>query len=166
MFYKYERMKKRTVLLLVLTAALLGGCSDLDKLRVYEKNVPVPEHKWDYGFKPQYEVEITDTSARYNIYVTLRHTDAYRFSNIWLLVSTRYPGEAPVTRRVELPLADAAGRWLGSGMDDVFEHRVPIQQNARFDKAGVYRFTFEQNMRQNPLPDVMSVGLRIEKAAL
>jgi gliding motility-associated lipoprotein GldH len=159
-------MQMKAILLLLFAGALLAGCNGLDKLRVYEKNVSIPDYKWEYGFQPHYEVEITDTSARYNIYVTLRHTGAYRFSNIWLLVSTRRPGGAPHTRRVELPLADASGRWLGSGMDDVFEHRVPIQQNARFDTAGIYRFTFEQNMRQNPLSHVMSVGLRIEKAAL
>jgi gliding motility-associated lipoprotein GldH len=50
-------------------------------------------------------------------------------------------------------------------VDDIYEHRIPIQQNAIFPKPGLYRFTFEQNMRQNPLPEMLSVGLRIEKAA-
>ena len=95
--------------------------------------------------------------------MTLRHTGEYPFSNLWVLISSAYEGDKPVTQRVELPLADRQGRWLASGMDNIFLHRIPIQRNARFDKAGTYRFTIEQNMRVNPLPDVMSVGVRVEK---
>jgi gliding motility-associated lipoprotein GldH len=81
-----------------------------------------------------------------------------------LLISSNYEGVKPKTQRVELPLANKEGKWLGSGMGDIFEHRIPIQQNARFDKQGMYHFSFEQNMRLNPLPHIMSVGLRVEKA--
>ncbi|GAA4314811.1 gliding motility lipoprotein GldH [Compostibacter hankyongensis] len=139
------------------------GCRGWDTLRVYEKNETIPGYAWDYQFRPSYEVSITDTAARYNIYVTLRHTDAYPFSNIWLLIRTRHAGDSTLSRRVELPLADRQGRWLGSGVDDIFEHRIPIQENARFGKPGTWFFSLEQNMRLNPLPHVMNVGIRIEK---
>lgn len=150
--------------LLHITAFLvmISGCIK-PELGVYQKNIAIPDYAWDYSFHPRFEVRITDTTARYNIEVTIRHTNAYPFSNIWLLVSTNYTGHKPKSRRVELPLANREGRWLGSGMGDVFEHRIPIQQNARFDKSGIYYFSFEQNMRLNPLPHIMSVGLRIEK---
>lgn len=155
---------KFRVLLFLMAAFLLMSCNQWDTLRVFEKNVQVPGYEWSYNFRPSFTVEITDTAATYNIYVTLRHTEAYPFSNIWLLITTEFPGEKPQTRRVELPLADVTGKWLGSGMDDIYEHRIPIQQNALFNKPGSYHFSFEQNMRQNPLPHVMSVGLRVEKA--
>jgi gliding motility-associated lipoprotein GldH len=152
---------------LLLTAGILSvaGCSQVDTLRVYEKNIQIPDDAWDYNFHPSFDVNITDTSSLYNIYVTIRHTDAYRFSNIWLLITTKYPGENPVTNRVELPLADPQGNWLGTGMDDIFFHRILIQQNAIFDKTGVYHFSFEQDMRQDPLLNMMSAGLRIEKGS-
>jgi len=67
------------------------------------------------------------------------------------------------TAQGELPLADATGKWFGSGMDDIFFHRILIQHNAYFNEPGIYRFTFEQDMRDNPLSDVWNVGLRIEK---
>jgi gliding motility-associated lipoprotein GldH len=89
--------------------------------------------------------------------------ESYAFSNLWLLVTSAYEGVRPKTSRVELPLADREGRWFGSGIDGVFEHRIPIQQNARFDKAGTYHFSFAQDMRVNPLAGIMSVGLRVEK---
>jgi len=151
------------ILLTALYSLSAIGCQNVNNLNTYEKHVAIPAYSWNYGFRPSFVVAISDTAARYNIFVTLRHTNAYPFSNLWLLISTNFAGEKPSTHRVELPLADKQGRWLGSGMDDIFEHRIPIQQHARFDKAGSYHFSFEQNMRINPLPHVMSVGLRIEK---
>lgn len=148
-----------TVLLVLGTA----GCRDIMQLDTYEKHVAIPGYSWQYDFHPAFDVRITDTAARYNIEITLRHTDAYPFANLWILVSGSLEGEKPAIRRVELPLADRSGQWLGSGMDDIYEHRIPIQRNARFDKAGIYHFSFEQNMRVNPLAHVMSIGLRIEK---
>jgi hypothetical protein len=32
-----------------------------------------------------------------------------------------------------------------------------------FNKPGVYELMFEQNMRMNPLPEILQVGLRLEK---
>lgn len=133
-------------------------------LGTYEKNIPIPRYAWDYDFKPRFTVHISDTTATYNIYVNLRHTDAYRYSNVWMIITTQFPGNTSRSQRVELPLADMEGKWLGTGMDDIFSHRILIQENAVFNQAGDYQFSFQQNMRVNPLRHVMSVGLRIEKS--
>lgn len=146
---------------------LTASCEPI-KMDAYEKNLEIPGHEWTYAHKPVFEVTLQpqDTAYLYNIYVNVRHKDAYPYSNIWLLVSTQFPDDKPITQRVELPLADMSGKWLGSGLDDIYEHRIPIQQRAILNKPGTYRFSFEQNMRQNPLPEIMNVGLRIEKAGL
>lgn len=151
------------------TAGLLllaAACKPM-KMDAYEKNLEIPGHDWAYGYKPTFDVNILpeDTATLFDIYVNVRHSDAYPYSNLWLLIGTQYPGDSiPKEQRVELPLADINGKWHGNGIDDIFEHRVLIQQKALFNKPGTYHFTFEQNMRQNPLPHVMNIGLRIEKA--
>ena len=49
-------------------------------------------------------------------------------------------------------------------MDDLYEHRVRVTPTGGFMlKKGVYNFTIEQIMRDDPLENVMNVGLRIEK---
>ncbi|WP_343700587.1 gliding motility lipoprotein GldH [Chitinophaga sp.] len=164
---------------LYFTCALLGmlvfACKP-PRLDTFEKNRDIRRSEWAVEDKPLFELDLApeDTAFYYNMYVNVRHTDAYPYSNLWILIGTQAPGDsAATTRRVELPLADTYGKWMGSGVngmvvtnnDDIFEHRIPIQQNAIFSKPGRYRFTFEQNMRQNPLPYILSMGLRIEKAA-
>lgn len=161
-----RKLRASGLSMLLLTAWLTlpaTGCRQVTRLNTFEKHVVIPDHSWQYDFHPSFTVHISDTAARYNITVTLRHTSAYPFSNLWLLVYAGFTGQKPVSQRVELPLADTQGRWLATGMDGIYEHRIPIQRDARFDKAGDYHFSFEQNMRINPLPDIMSVGLRIEK---
>jgi gliding motility-associated lipoprotein GldH len=146
---------------------MVASCQPM-KMDTYEKNLEIPGHEWSYGHKPVFEVTLLpqDTVYLYNIFVNVRHKDSYPYSNIWLVVNTQFPEGQPIPQRVELPLADMSGKWLGSGLDDIYEHQIPIQQKAILNKPGTYRFTFEQNMRQNPLPDIMNVGLRIEKAGL
>ncbi|WP_083721948.1 gliding motility lipoprotein GldH [[Flexibacter] sp. ATCC 35208] len=147
---------------------LVAASCEPMKMDTYEKNLEIPGHEWAYNYKPAFEVTLqpADTAYLYNIYVNIRHKDAYPYSNIYLLIDTQFPGEQPIPQRVELPLADMTGKWLGSGLDDIYEHQIPIQQHAILNKPGIYKFTFEQNMRQNPLPDIMNVGLRVEKAGL
>jgi gliding motility-associated lipoprotein GldH len=65
---------------------------------------------------------------------------------------------------VELTLADARGKWLGSGYGNTRDNRILFKKNFRFPEAGTWHFELEQAMRMNPLPQIMDVGLRIEKA--
>ena len=46
------------------------------------------------------------------------------------------------------------------------EHRIALTLDPgkfNFRKAGEYKFTIEQNMREDPLQNVMNIGLRLEK---
>ena len=97
----------------------------------------------------------------------IRHTDAYAYNNIWINILTTFPGDTSVQKqRFNIPLGNDAKGWLGSGMDDIFEHRYAITKNQpiKFPKSGNYKFVIENIMRDDPLPDVMNVGIRIEKA--
>lgn len=133
------------------------------KSDAFEKNVSIPEHAWSSSFKPTIEVQITDTSSRYTLYVVLRHTDAYRYNNIWVNLYTLVPGEKMRKQRFDLRLATDDRGWLGTGMDDIFEHRIAIAP-VRFPKTGLYTFQLEQIMREDPLPHIMNVGIRLERA--
>jgi gliding motility-associated lipoprotein GldH len=99
------------------------------------------------------------------VFIVLRHTDAYRYNNLWLNVGTQAPGDKTRFNKFELVLGTDATGWQGTGMDDIWEVRKLITNGpVRFNKAGNYRFTLAQIMRENPLPNIMSVGIRVEKA--
>ncbi len=143
---------------------LFSSCMRSD---VYEKNVALPSNKWEESNKPSFTFDISDTLANYTMSLTMRHTDAYPYSNIWLNVTTTPPDEKTGSSvKIEVPLAQPDGKWLGRGMNEIWEHRMPLSRNGEaihFKKKGVYTIQLEQIMRVNPLPEVMSVGVRLEK---
>lgn len=149
--------------LLLLSAFSFSGCLESP---VYQKQYSVPKNAWSYNWIPSFEFDITDTASTYNLYFLIRHTEAYPNSNIWLIVHTKGPGDSSFRKdRIEVPLAAPSGRWLGNGMGAIWEQRMPITRNdapMRL-KAGRYVIRLEQNMRSNPLPEVLQVGLRVEK---
>lgn len=132
-------------------------------VNVFEKNVPIPQYAWSAAFRPRIDVDVHDTASRYNMYVVVRHTDAYRYNNMWMNISINFPGDTAVRKqRFNLLLATDQKGWLGSGMDDIYEQRVPLPWK-QFPRSGTYSFTLENIMRDDPLEHVLDVGIRIEK---
>lgn len=157
-------MKKNLVVYKITIALLLlqfYACTTVD---VFEKNIAIPDKSWDRSFKPAVNFSITDTISLYNIYVTLRHTHAYSYNNIWLNLSYQLPGDSAKQQRVDILLADNQKGWLGTGMDDIYTTwRQVNAQPVQFKKQGEVNFTIEQIMRDNPLKNVMNAGIRVEK---
>ena len=148
--------------LMYLVIVVVAGCGTIG---VFEKNVSIPGHEWQSTFKPEVSFDVTDTASLYNIFVVLRHTDAYRYNNIWMNVYLQIPGDTLRKERLELRLATDDKGWLGTGMDDIFEHRIRItQEPQQLRKAGSYHFRLEHIMREDPLRHVLSAGIRVEKA--
>jgi gliding motility-associated lipoprotein GldH len=142
---------------------LLTGCSHVD---LYERAVSLKGHAWKSSEKPVFRFNIKDTTASYQLYVLLRHSARYHYNNIWINLHTQSPDGTIASAQYELPLAAGERGWLGSGMDDIYEHRIaltPLNQEFRFSRAGTYTFTIEHIMRENPLEQVYNVGLRVEK---
>lgn len=134
---------------------------------IFEKNVAIKNFKWNENNKIPFTFHLSDTTASYSMYFTMRHTDAYPFSNIWLNIQTQFPNKDSTSNsKVEIPLADAEGKWLSrgsKGMNEVWEHRMLIASPLKFSLQGDYTITLSQIMRINPLPEIMSVGIRLEK---
>lgn len=137
-------------------------------LNLYERTVAIPAHRWESSFTPQFTFLIKDTTARYDLSITLRHRDLYHFNNIWLEITLFSPDGKQYNFKTEKQLGTNQSGWLGTGMDDIYEHRISLQkellENAvSLRKQGKYIVVIKQIMREDPLEQVMNVGLRIEK---
>ena len=139
----------------------IASCKQTD---VFEKNTVIPKYEWQGSFTINGKFVITDTVSAYNIYLVLRHTDAYQYNNIWLNIGLQPPGDSLHMQKVDLKLGDDANGWEGTGMNDIWEVRKLLNGQARrFKQAGNYNFSISQIMRDNPLLNVMSAGLRVER---
>ena len=135
----------------------------------YQKEESMPKNVWPYSLKPMFAIDIKDTSASYKAYFLIQHTQAYPYNNLWMWIYIKAPGDSTVTKeRINVPLAEPTGKWLGRGMGEIWEQRMPIElgDSVKFNRQGTYEISLEQNMRINPLPEVLHVGLRIEKTGM
>ncbi|MEJ7610424.1 MAG: gliding motility lipoprotein GldH [Ferruginibacter sp.] len=140
---------------------LFSSCRNID---LFEKNTPIPGYNWKTAYPVTGNFTITDTVSAYHIYIVLRHTDAYNYNNIWLNAGLQAPGDTLVSQNINLSLGNDATGWEGVGMNDIWEVRKRVTAvPTRFKMTGEYRFNITHIMRDDPLPHIMSVGLRLEK---
>jgi len=137
-------------------------------INLYEQTFAIPAHRWNSSFIPQFAFVITDTTARYDLAITIRHRDLYHYNNIWLEISLQSPDGNQYRFKTEKQLGTNQAGWLGTGMDDIYEHRIPllnelIENQVSFRKKGKYIVSIKQIMREDPLEQVLNIGLRIEK---
>jgi gliding motility-associated lipoprotein GldH len=157
-------LKRRYYNYLVLVAVFslqLISCTTVD---LFEKSAVIPKYEWHKSFKPEFTFLIRDTGAVYQVFLVLRHNERYNYNNIWLNVYTQAPGDSVQQFRIEKTLATNEKGWLATGMDDIYEHRLPLPlPEFRITKPGEYKFVLEHIMREDPLLNVMNVGIRVEK---
>jgi len=158
-------MKKRLVFFFLISAGLLftAGCKDANT--IIDQNTEVPSLNWTYLNKYKFSFKIDDDKAAYNLYMNLRVTGEYKYSNLFVLISQTGPGIKSATKRYELKLANKDGEWLGKGSGNLYSYQELFLVNHKFAGKGVYTFYIEQNMRDNPLREVSDVGLKVEKVA-
>jgi gliding motility-associated lipoprotein GldH len=130
---------------------------------VFSEYTKIPEEGWKTANKLSYTVDITDNKPYHNVFLTVRHADSYPFSNLFVFLTTTYPDGKKSVDTLECILANKKGEWQGDGAGDLWDNKIPLKQNLMFPQAGKYTFTFEQGMRQDPLPLIMDFGMVIEK---
>jgi gliding motility-associated lipoprotein GldH len=148
-------------LLMLCIALFMVSC---DKNVIFEKNVKLPENRWEQKNVVTLETDIQDTVTPHNLYINVRNAGGYQFSNLFVFFTTMTPHGKIERDTVELTLADPSGKWLGDGLGDIWDNRLLFRDNFRFPEKGNYTFSLEQAMRIDPLPQIMDVGIRIEKS--
>ena len=157
-------MKLKSKYLLLLSFALIVIASACQDKRVYENYIDIPKHSWHKEHIAQFEVEITDSIQLHNIYVNIRNTGKYPFSNLWLFVKQTNPEGQIIEDRFECHLADETGEWFGSGFGDIFDLQLLYKPSIVFTKPGTYIIEMTHGMRTEELPGIVNVGLKLEKA--
>ncbi|MBP8822131.1 MAG: gliding motility lipoprotein GldH [Flavobacteriales bacterium] len=135
----------------------------------FQQSTQVPDGIWDRTWKPQFTFDVADTLATKDIYLDIRHTGDYPFSNLYLFTTLQGPDGRTFSDTVECTLADPVGRWYGKGtgfiFSDRFQAHVLYRMNNRFPRPGRYVFTMEQAMRTEQLAGVIDVGISVEQPA-
>ncbi|MCW5911937.1 MAG: gliding motility lipoprotein GldH [Cyclobacteriaceae bacterium] len=154
----------RFSVLFLATAILLCGC---DSSRVYEDYTEFKERAWKIQEPVTFEFEITNTQQQYNLYYEVRNSLDYPWQRIFVQYQLADSAGSTLAKKlVSNYLFEKSGKPLGrSGLGDVYDHQFMILQNYNFAQPGKYKFTLQQENRQDTLAGVLAVGLRVEVAS-
>jgi gliding motility-associated lipoprotein GldH len=158
------RMKLFRLLPMLALAAVLAAC---DQKQIYEKNVDFEGYTWSVRQKPAFTFDIADTTQRYDVYFNVRNASAYGYYNLYLKHTLTDPAGKPVSQLLHqmLLMDPQTGEPRGSGTGDIYDHQFLALPNQQFHQTGTYKIVLEQYMRQDQLPGLMAVGVRVAKVA-
>ena len=154
-------LSKTNFFLALICLVFFANCKQID---LHEHNITIPNSKWESSLIAKDSFKITDSTSLYNVFIVLRHTDAYEYNNIWLSVGLQESVREINVQKLNINLANDAKGWDGIGMNDIWEVRKQIIFKKRLS-VGTYKTFVGQIMRQNPLLHIMNVGVRVEKTS-
>lgn len=165
-------MQKRISWFLLVISVLCLNLS-CDSKAVYDTYKTLP-NEWHKDSITKFTFKAPDTTDNYNLYVNLRNTNVYKFSNLFLIVELNYPNGKAVKDTLEYKMAAPNGELLGTGFSDVKENKLwfrGFKNKFQFTEEGEYNINIQHAMRKNGevngitnLKGITEVGFRVEKA--
>jgi len=151
---------RNRLLLAIFVSLTFAACKNNDVFFQYKA---VNAKGWNKDSLYTFDIQITDTTSTYNVYVNVRNRGEYPYQNLWLFLDKTSPDKVEMKDSIECYLADQRGKWLGSGIGSVMEMPILYQENVRFNKSGMYRYKIVHGMRDTTLTGINDIGMRIEK---
>ena len=126
---------------------------------------------WNKDEKVTFNLPQLDSLQKYNMFINLRNTNDYRYSNIFLIVEMNFPQGKTIVDTLEYRMANPDGTWLGEGIGSIKENKLWYKENIRFFEGGNYKLSISQGVRNNNevegvtnLEGITDVGYSIEKS--
>lgn len=121
---------------------------------------------WHLDSIQTFNFAIKDTAASYNLIATFRNASSYPFYNLYFQYTLQdSTGDILHQELKQVDLFDPkTGEPFGSGLGDLFDHSFMLEENFEFENTGTYSLSFEQYMRRDTLPFILSIGARVEFA--
>lgn len=162
-------MQKNSFWIILFGCAFVCSC---DSNRVFDEYKSVP-NQWHKDSIISFNVIPPDSTNNYNLFVNLRNTNEYKYSNLFLIVEMDYPNGKIQKDTLEYKMADPNGKLLGKGFTDVKENKLWYKGFDRpfvFNESGEYKIKIQHAMRKNGqvngidnLEGITDIGFRIEK---
>lgn len=143
-------------------------CSSCDSKRVYDEYESI-SNTWNKDSVIAFNLKNIDSLQSYNLFINVRNTGDYQYSNLFLIAQIQFPQGKVLTDTLEYEMAKPNGEWLGTGFGDVKESKLWYKEGVKFDEGGTYKINIQQAMRKNGseqgienLNGITDVGFRIE----
>ncbi|GGG43772.1 gliding motility lipoprotein GldH [Epilithonimonas arachidiradicis] len=147
----------KSIVALVLLISLFS-CQDGDD-KILTKDIG---SKWNKKDVQKFDFDVTDAQNQKNIIFIVRNNNDYPYSNLRLIASIEHNKKTISTDTLNYVLAKPNGEWIGSGFGDTKEILFQYKLNYKFPQNGNYSVKVVQAMRQNILPGIEDLGVKIQ----
>lgn len=145
---------------LLLSSLSMTAC---DKALLFEENLKIADAEWHREEKARFLFNVEDTTSTYDFFLNVRHGGAYPYKNLYLFTETRSPNGLLAIDTAQMIFADQAGRWMGKGIGGIYDYQFKFKGGVEFPESGEYVVEIEQGMRDEVVPQLTDIGIRIEK---
>lgn len=118
--------------------------------------VMLPEEGWPYGEMVTFNLTHIDSVSDGEVIVAISHDQSYRYSNLWLEISSVESDNRIVRDTVEFQVADSAGYWRGTGITPEIELELPVRH---ITHVSGHPINVRHIMRCDTLQGLSKVGL-------
>jgi gliding motility-associated lipoprotein GldH len=154
-------MKKiNAFLMLTLLAILLVNCN---KNRIFSEQKDIANHRWEKDQSIDFSPEIANDSISYNIYFALRHVYGFYPKEFKIKISLLCPSGNILKKSFTIPLFDKDRHPLSDCSGDYCDLETLIEKGFKFTEIGKYQFKISYDLEINSIPNIMQVGLMIDK---
>lgn len=120
-------MKTLKFFIILFLVLCLGACAP--KRNDYSEFKNLNSDGWAYNDTVTFNVTHADSIAEGDLYLSLRHTTDYLYSNLWLEVTFTDSNNLKYTDTLNIILADIYGNWTGKGAGISYQKQVLLKRN-------------------------------------
>jgi len=126
-------------------------------------NSDFPNHRWMQNAPILFSVPIEDTISEHKVYLALRHVYGFQFDAMNIRLKITDPSGKSATKDYQLQIKDGEDAYLSDCSGDICDLEVMIEDHVKFTIAGDWSFEVANNMDITYVPNVMELGLIIDK---
>lgn len=160
---------RSNLIFLYLIFLSLAAC---DSKSVFDKYQSVPD-VWNKNEVISFTIKPPDSINNHNLFVNLRNTNAYKYSNLFLIVEMNFPHGKTTIDTLEYKMTKPNGTFLGTGVTSLKENKLWYKGYNKpfvFKENGNYTINIQHAMRVNGdvngienLEGITDIGFRVEK---
>lgn len=145
---------------IILVLIVFSACTEE---ALINQSQEIPDAAWGFEQSIKLQTEVTDTLNSYAYFIQLRHGGDYKYQNLIVYFKTFFPNNTYMVDTIDCPLAQANGKWLGSGLGDILDNQILFKINQKFPQGGSYNFEIQHAMRPDTIHEIYDMGLLIKR---
>jgi len=150
-------LQKSFALLILLT---LLSCNNNAVTIQFDKDFK--DNRWPQSDLKTYEFTITDATKNYDLIFDFSHVDGYQFPTVPIKIEIENPDKTVTLKNFALEIKDPTGKQTGQCDGDYCDISYPVFTNTNL-KAGVYKVKISNSFPTGYLPNIIGIGIRVNK---